>query len=432
MTAIYIDCTDLCYANSNTGIQRVERNIIRSAIELSESFGVTVIPVAYLGKHAGLRRVHKDKDDGLWKLGYFEKVYLSCLEPKRLRLVSKAVFPAIAVLLERYWDKIRYLLLPVLVLILPLMCFLSVLVVFCRGNSLKLEKGDVYFIPGPSWWVYDLKQQFVAVKSVGAKIMVLLHDIIAIDHPDYCDNKLSAAFSHHIETVLAYSDTLFFDSEYTKTKLKAYFLRSHIGCSSELVVNYPGFSIDLVNSDRSVRSFVSSATNDAYIAVSTLEPRKNHQYLLDAFDLIWHKAPNVKLCIIGKYGWKSEKMVERIVSHPYYGKQLFWFEDLDDNELLYAYRNAKACIYPSIVEGFGLPLIEALSLGCPVFASDIPVFHEVAGDCCQYFSLDEQESLVNLIVKDQDVDADAVSELNSFSWPDWKQSTSHLLKHMIK
>ncbi len=85
--------------------------------------------------------------------------------------------------------------------------------------------------------------------------------------------------------------------------------------------------------------------------------------------------------------------VEQLQKHSQYGKSLFWLNDATDTELAFCYRNARALVYPSIIEGFGLPLVEALYYGCPVLASDIPVFHEIGGDHCTYFSLESSAQL---------------------------------------
>ena len=75
----------------------------------------------------------------------------------------------------------------------------------------------------------------------------------------------------------------------------------------------------------------------------------------------------------------------RLTSHPRHGTHLAHFGDLTDAELDHAYRHARALVFPSLAEGYGLPIVEALAAGLPVFASDIPVHREVGGSHCTYF-----------------------------------------------
>ncbi|MEM8119924.1 glycosyltransferase, partial [Morganella morganii] len=97
-----------------------------------------------------------------------------------------------------------------------------------------------------------------------------------------------------------------------------------------------------------------------FLMVSTIEPRKNHGYLLDAFERAWAQGSQARLCIAGRIGWKCEALVERVRQHPELNKRLFMFNDLSDKSLEYAYSHAASLVFPSYVEGFGLPLVEAM------------------------------------------------------------------------
>jgi alpha-1,2-rhamnosyltransferase len=135
-----------------------------------------------------------------------------------------------------------------------------------------------------------------------------------------------------------------------------------------------------------------------FIAVGTIEPRKNHHYLLDAFDLVWQECPDTGLCIIGTIGWLGEQVMHRIRTHPQYKHNLFMFNRMSDAELDYYYRHSKALIFPSLAEGFGLPIVEALHYGLPVFASDIPIHREVGKDFCTYFDIRDPDCLAKIII----------------------------------
>jgi glycosyltransferase involved in cell wall biosynthesis len=91
-------------------------------------------------------------------------------------------------------------------------------------------------------------------------------------------------------------------------------------------------------------------------------------------------------------------MIRRIKKHPRFKKNIFMFNKVSDTELSYCYRNSKALIFPSLAEGFGLPIVEALRHGLPVLASDIPIHREAGGDFCTYFDINDPESLAKIIV----------------------------------
>lgn len=98
--------------------------------------------------------------------------------------------------------------------------------------------------------------------------------------------------------------------------------------------------------------------------------------------------------IVGREGWLSYALLERIKQHPECGRKLLWLRHADDADLLHYYNHARALVRTSIAEGFGLPVVEALHEGLPVIATDIPVFHEIGGDDICYFDLLDDDSLV--------------------------------------
>jgi len=122
---------------------------------------------------------------------------------------------------------------------------------------------------------------------------------------------------------------------------------------------------------------------DPYIlSVGTLEPRKNLNRLIEAFTLLNQK--NLKLAIVGKFGW-GEK------TKPVAGVKLLGF--VPDTDLAGLYSSAKAFVYPSLYEGFGLPVLEALSCGCPVVTSDVSSLPEVAGKAAVYVNPKSVENI---------------------------------------
>jgi glycosyltransferase involved in cell wall biosynthesis len=131
--------------------------------------------------------------------------------------------------------------------------------------------------------------------------------------------------------------------------------------------------------------------------VGTIEPRKRHEDALAAMERLWSEGQDVSLCIIGKYGWKSSHIADRLQTHPEKGRRLFWIGDASDAELQFAYRAASALIFPTWAEGYGLPIIEAAYFGLPVLCSDLPVLREVGGEHAIYFQRGEPAAIASAI-----------------------------------
>ena len=123
-----------------------------------------------------------------------------------------------------------------------------------------------------------------------------------------------------------------------------------------------------------------------FVILGTIEPRKNHWLLLQ----LWRQlimqlgegAPH--LVVIGQRGWECENVLAMLERCETLKGVVIEHQDCTDAELVFWLRHARALLFPSFTEGYGMPLVEALALGVPVIASDLPVFREIAGDVPEY------------------------------------------------
>lgn len=125
-----------------------------------------------------------------------------------------------------------------------------------------------------------------------------------------------------------------------------------------------------------------------FLAVSSLDPRKNFSRLISAFE----KSPNLYLKVVG-----GKSRIHAFVKEQKQCANIEFIGRVSDSELVHLYENAKAFIFPSLYEGFGIPPIEAMALGCPVLASDIPVIKEVCNDAALYFNPLSVDSIIQTI-----------------------------------
>lgn len=134
-------------------------------------------------------------------------------------------------------------------------------------------------------------------------------------------------------------------------------------------------------------------TEPFILTVGTIEPRKNHILLLDALDLM--ESPPL-LVVVGRYGWKSSRIRARMYALEAEGRVCL-LGYVGDPELSALYGAAELTVYPSLYEGFGLPVLEAMLHGSPVLSSWSSSLPEVGGDAARYFSLDDPSGLAVLI-----------------------------------
>lgn len=170
----------------------------------------------------------------------------------------------------------------------------------------------------------------------------------------------------------------------------------------------------------------------SFLMVGTLEPRKGHAHVLDAFERLWRSGTDVNLVIVGKQGWMVERLVERLRSHRELGKRLFWPESISDEYLEKVYAASTCLVAASYGEGFGLPLIEAAQHRLPIIARDIPVFREVAGDHAYYFDATTPEGLAQSLKSWLDLYRQGIHPASDgMPWLTWKESAARLINVIL-
>jgi alpha-1,2-rhamnosyltransferase len=299
-------------------------------------------------------------------------------------------------------------------------------------HAIDWKDGDLLLLLDASWGK-RIWPEIRRAKAKGAAVGVLIHDLMPIHYPQFFPANLSPMFRKWLEQAIRHTDFFICNSQATLRDLQQY-LQGAPGRArpAAVPVDYFGLGADLPRTHTAavvrdnLRSFFTAGSN-CYFIVCTIEPRKNHTYLLNAFDRIWKQDPDAKLCIAGKIGWGSESVLARIRSHPQYGKSLAMFHDLNDAELNYCYQHARAFLFPSVMEGFGLPIVEALRHGLPVFASDTPIHREVGKEYCRYFPLDDVNPLVQMLSQ---IDREGPHQAPRHASPHlvtWEQSCRELL-----
>lgn len=149
-----------------------------------------------------------------------------------------------------------------------------------------------------------------------------------------------------------------------------------------------------------------------FLIVSTIEPRKNHAFVLRAwFEIKKENQINSshQLIVVGKVGWKSRNLVKMMKAGKKSG--VIWIEECCDGGMAVLIKNAIALISSSFNEGFDLPPGEALLEGTPVLLSDIPVHHEIYGNHAKYFALSDNTMFKQLLVQSSRVNLSTRSKI---------------------
>lgn len=412
---VYVDVTQMIGNRRQTGIQRVVRELARVVPAVATQFRRNCRLVHAVGSQFyRLRFEHIDHEQRAW---------LFRLAERRLgRRLLRAAWPL-------------------------------------ASKPLVARSGDILLTLNATWDVPDWFEAVAEFRCTGF-VASVLYDLTPLSHPQFHTADLSERFRVWLDKLERNTDHWVGISRHVAGELNRY-LSASVGngdsrrqptvsafrLGSELggrslpnlgqgeVGQRPGGSPIGMESSvpaevrPSLATFL-AADAPTLLMVGTLEPRKNHLTTLKACRELWRQGWQGQLLLIGRAGWQHDAVLQAIADMP--RDKLLWLADASDAELQVAYQRSALLVFPSWEEGFGLPIVEALSYGTPVLASDHPVHREVGGQACQYFPADAPAELARLIqVATTDNFQLLRNQANHFHALTWEQSCRQLLADTI-
>jgi glycosyltransferase involved in cell wall biosynthesis len=212
-----------------------------------------------------------------------------------------------------------------------------------------------------------------------------------------------------LKGILSKADLILTNSKHTLSDLRAYYPAAASKSHDILLAYDPIFRLipegEIAESDTIAEPY--------FLAVGTIEPRKNLVRLLEAYSIYRTKYLGENhLIIAGQKGWKSEAFFEALARHPF-RSDIRITGYIPDDTLAAYYVQAKALIYPSEYEGFGLPVLEAMACGCPVICSNTSSLPEVGGEAAVYVDpMDVDDMALQMYATDQ---------MNTRDYSRWKK-----------
>jgi len=272
-------------------------------------------------------------------------------------------------------------------------------------------------------------------KATGLEMVFLVYDLLPISNPNFFPSYVEATHTQWLENITHMADKLICISDTVAGELTQWvqtnkpkklddiqIIPIHLGAD----IQASSVKNEISEQEKEMLSKLSAGTT--FLMVGTIEPRKGHEQVLKAFELLRTQEKEVTLVIVGKKGWMVESTITRLQKLQD-NIHFFWLEGISDTLLEKVYAASTCLIAASEGEGFGLPLIEAAQHKLPIIARDIPVFREVACEHAYYFPNDnDPKVLAQTIIRWIDLyTTNTHPASDTMTWFTWEQNAQKLL-----
>jgi glycosyltransferase involved in cell wall biosynthesis len=257
------------------------------------------------------------------------------------------------------------------------------------------------------------------VRKRGLRSLFFLHDLIPITHPEYARPLEAELHARRLHTMLSVGTGIIVNSQSTRRELESYAVARAVPVPPCAIAPLAPIRLPAPASERPIK-------DRYFVVLSTIEPRKNHSMLLHRWrQLSAELGPATPhLVLIGQRGWECRQVTHLLESHESLRRLVIEKRRCTDAALATWLHHAQALLFPTFVEGFGMPLIEALSLGLPVIASNLPVFREIAGDIPDYLhpldGLGWKARVLDYAQEDSAMRHAQLERMSGFQAPTWE------------
>ncbi|MEA1072009.1 glycosyltransferase family 1 protein [Sphingomonas sp. LY160] len=278
-----------------------------------------------------------------------------------------------------------------------------------------MERGQIYLNVGHTGLNEPTLSEWIERHAL--KPIYLVHDLIPLTHPQFCRAGEAERHARRMDTVLRTAFGVIGNSKATLDDLATYARDSGQPMP-------PSVAAWISGPPPSPPPRPSAPAEPYFVVLGTVEGRKNHRLLLDVWSRLLSRDDEdiPTLIVIGQRGWEASAEIEALCSPERYRGHVQFRETCGDAELASLLAGSRALLMPSYAEGFGLPVVEALQVGTPVIASNLPVFRELAGDIVQLIDPDRPDLWQAAILDYASDGGDRPAQLRrmkGYSAPDW-------------
>ena len=292
-----------------------------------------------------------------------------------------------------------------------------------------LAPGDVLLTLSPPLGSWDFTCKVQELVREGVRLVMFVHDIIPILHPEWCEEWVISEFEPWLQALVSIADTVLTSSRSVARDLAEWANRASLHFTHSITVVRLGSRFTSTGSSPLLElpQGVDVSPEPGFaLFVSTVEPRKNHSLAIE----VWRRsiaalgsARVPQLVCVGRVGWLVDDLLQRLSDESYLGGKVILLEGVPDWQLEHLYASCKFSLFPSHYEGYGLPVTESLAFGKLCLASNGGAIPEAGGEQCVYFdprSEEDAEAAVRAILESPPLltrlTAAVKAEFNEVTW----------------
>ncbi len=266
-----------------------------------------------------------------------------------------------------------------------------------RDRLIHFLAGDTVIIIGAGWGKPTIINDLSAIKKHTAiRIAHFVHDMIPVYHPQFFGPGFPRAYTEYMFDALSVSDVVLTNSEASKKDILKFLQETSLSKKPVTVVRLS----DVLESRVSPKRPPILPDGDFILCIGTIEVRKNHRLLYQTYKLA--KLQSIKLprlVIVGRPGWLVDDLLFEVATDPDIEGDIVILNGVTDAQLVWLYENCRFTVYPSVYEGWGMPIAESLVYGKVCISSNTSSMPEIAGDLIDYFAPFDAQTCLDQIVK---------------------------------
>ncbi len=274
------------------------------------------------------------------------------------------------------------------------------------------------------------------LRRLGSKYVVTIHDLSPFRFPETNTWKYNLYWKFMTSRAIRHADRIIAVSDYVKREIIGMFP----GSEDRIDVIPEAAGSEFSPGEVDFCGLKSLGISGRYLLTTAkYEPRKNLTRCIQGFlDGPAREYPDIKLVVVGGMGWKNTETL-RLLAEPEAGRHVVVTGYLDSGDLLNVIRGAEAVVVPSVYEGFGLPVLEAMACGTPVICSDAAALPEVGGNAAMYFDPKDSSSIGKVLLEFLNNDeigrimrSKGLARSGKFSWALTAGATLEVYRHVLE